>query len=84
MNNEPIISFNLLLQTIKSLDVNNHTKEDLDMVYEILLSIDNDTLNHYHSNNSIFIYDNDLDLFIVIIKIVILIFEEKEQFEKLY
>lgn len=79
---ETNISFSLLLQSIKVLDVNNHTEEDLEMVYQILSSIDNKTLIHYHNNNSIFIYDNDLDLFIEIIKIVIKIFEDKEEFER--
>jgi hypothetical protein len=79
---ETNISFSLLLQSIKVLDVNNHTEEDLEMVYQILSSIDNKTLIHYYNNNSIFIYDNDLDLFIEIIKIVIKIFEDKEAFER--
>lgn len=79
---ESNISFSLLLQAIKVLDVNNHMEVDLEMVYQIISSIDNKTLIHYYNSNSIFIYDNDLDLFLEIVNIVIKIFEDKEQFEK--
>ena len=57
-------------------------EEELGMVYNFLLSIDNDVLNYYNSNCTILSYDTDLDLYIDVLKTTISIFEEREDYEK--
>lgn len=74
--------YNFLLQTTMVLGENNCNNEELDLVYNFILSIDNDTINYYNSNCSISPYINDLDLFIEVLKTTISIFEEREEYEK--
>jgi len=76
------MKYNFLLQTTMVLGYNNCNDEELEMVYNFLLSIDNDVLNYYNSNCTIISYETDLDLFIEVLEATIGIFEDREEYEK--
>jgi hypothetical protein len=75
-------SFNFLLQATRVLQVGNYDDNELRMVYDFMISLDNEILNGYFNDCTILSYNNDLELYIEIIDILILIFEEKEEYEK--
>ena len=75
-------TFNFLLQATPVLQVGNYDEDELRMVYDFIISLDYDILNEYLSGCTILSYDNDLELYIEIIDSLILIFEEREEYEK--
>lgn len=77
-----VTSFKFLLQASRVLTDQNYVDQDLDLIYEFLLSVDNAELNEYFITTTIFSYKNDLDLYIESVNKVREIFEEKEQYEK--
>lgn len=76
------MSVNFLLQATRVLHVDNYDDEDLTMIYNFMINIDNDILNDYNNTCTILSYDNDLELYIEIIDSLILVFEEREEYEK--
>lgn len=76
------LTTNFLLQATRVLHVGNFDDDELEMVYEFMVNIDNDTLNDYNNTCHIISYDNDLQLYIEIIDALIKIFESKEEYEK--
>jgi hypothetical protein len=52
------------------------------MVYDFMISIDNEILNDYNMNCSIMIYNNDLELYVEVLDALINIFEDREEYEK--
>ena len=76
------ISFNFILQATRILHVGNYDDDDLQMVYDYLISLDNEILNEYLDNCTIFSYNNDLELYIEIVEVLVKIFEDKEEYEK--
>ncbi len=76
------MNFNFLLQATRVLHVGNYDEEELKMIYEFIISLDNDILNEYNNTCTILSYDNDLELYIEIVDALIVIFEEKEEYEK--
>lgn len=74
--------FNFLLQTTRVLHHGNFDYQELDMVYNFLISIDNDILNDYNSTCTISFYDNDIQLYIEVLDKTIEIFEGMEEYEK--
>ena len=52
------------------------------MIYNFVINLDNDILNDYNNTCTILSYDNDLELYIEIVDSLIVIFEEKEEYEK--
>lgn len=76
------MSVNFLLQATRVLSFNNYDEDELKMVYDFMISIDNEILNDYNMSCSIMIYNNDLELYIEIIDALINIFEDREEYEK--
>jgi hypothetical protein len=76
------MKYNFLLQTTMVFGHDNCDDEELDMIYNFLLSIDNDIINYYNSNSTIVSYETDLELYIEVLKTTIEIFEEREEYEK--
>jgi hypothetical protein len=52
------------------------------MVYNFLISIDNEILNDYNYTCTIPSYDNDIQLYVEVLDKTIEIFEEMEEYEK--
>jgi hypothetical protein len=52
------------------------------MFYKYLTALDNDILNDYYSSCTILSYENDLELYVEILNAMIMIFEEREEYEK--
>lgn len=76
------MSFNFLLQATRVLHIGNYDEDELQMIYDYLVTLDNEILNDYYSRCTIFSYDNDLDLYLEIIDVLIGIFETREEYEK--
>ena len=72
---------NFLLQATKVLHDNNFDDNELDLITNFLLAADEDILYDYNNSCTFFTYDCDLDLFIEIIKTLITIYEEREEYE---
>ncbi len=76
------ISFNFILQATRVLHVGNYDEDELEMIYNFLISLDNDILNDYFNNCTILSYNNDLELYIEIVDVLINVYEEREEYEK--
>ena len=76
------MSVNFLLQATRVLSFNNYDEDELKMVYDFMISIDNEILNDYNMSCSIIIYNNDLELYVEVLDALINIFEDKEEYEK--
>jgi hypothetical protein len=76
------MSVSFLLQAIRTLHIGNHTNEDINLIYEYLISLDYRLLNEYYYTNSILSYHNDLELYNEVVNEVINIFELNEEYEK--
>ena len=76
------MSVNFLLQATRVLSFNNYDEDELKMVYDFMISIDNEILNDYNMSCSIMIYNNDLELYVEILDALINIFENREEYEK--
>jgi hypothetical protein len=76
------MSVNFLLQATRVLSFNNYDDDELKMVYDFMISIDNEILNDYNMSCSIMIYNNDLELYVEILDALINIFEDREEYEK--
>ena len=76
------MSVSFLLQATRVLHVDNYDDNELTMIYNFVINLDNDILNDYNNTCTILSYDNDLELYIEIVNSLIMIFEEREEYEK--
>ena len=76
------MSINFLLQATRVLNFGNYDEVELSMTYNYITALNNEILNDYFNTCTILSYDNDLELYIEIVETLILIFEEKEEYEK--
>lgn len=76
------MTINFLLQSTRILHHGNYDDDELNMIYNFLTTLDDEILNDYHNTCTILSYENDLELYIEILKNLILIFEEREEYEK--
>jgi hypothetical protein len=76
------MSINFLLQATRVLSFSNYDDIELSMTYNYLTALDNDILNDYFNTCTILAYNNDLELYIEIIETLIIVFEEREEYEK--
>jgi hypothetical protein len=75
-------SFNFLIQSTKVLYDNKFDEDELTLIYDFLVSLDNEQLNSYYRSCSILSYENDLQLYIEIIERLLKIYENREEYEK--
>lgn len=76
------MSINFLLQIIRILHVGDYDDTDIQMIYDYLRKMDNETLIDFNKNNSVLSYNNDLELCIEIMDKIRYILETKEEYEK--
>jgi hypothetical protein len=76
------MSINFLLQATRVLNFGHYDDVELIMTYNYITALDNDILNDYYNTCTILSYDNDLELYIEIVDTLIIVFEEKEEYEK--
>jgi hypothetical protein len=76
------MSINFLLQATRVLSFGNYDDVELSMTYNYLTALDNEILNNYFNTCTILAYNNDLELYIEIVETLILVFEEREEYEK--
>lgn len=76
------MTINFLLQSTRILHHGNYDEDELVMIYNFLTSLDSDILNDYNNTCTILSYENDLELYIEILKNLIIIYEEREEYEK--
>lgn len=71
-----------LLQTIVIFEEKNHNDEEINMIYNFLTNLDNEILNNYLLTSDVIPYENNLELCVEVIRKLIMIFEDKEEYEK--
>jgi hypothetical protein len=76
------MSINFLLQATRVLNFNHYDDAELSMTYNYITALDNEILNDYFNSCTILSYNNDLELYIEIVETLIMIFEDKEEYEK--
>ena len=76
------MSINFLLQAKRVLSFGNYDDVELSMTYNYLTALDNEILNDYFNTCTILAYNNDLELYIEIVETLIIVFEEREEYEK--
>ena len=76
------MSINFLLQATRVLNFGNYDDVELSMTYNYLTALDNEILNDYFNTCTILAYNNDLELYIEIVETLIIVFEEREEYEK--
>lgn len=76
------MSFDYLMQAVKSLYDNNPSEYELNVAYEYILISSEETLSTYKERCSILSFNNDLELFIELTKKLIKIYEDMEEFER--
>jgi hypothetical protein len=76
------MNLTFLLQCTRVLNEGNYDEDELIMIFNFMTAIDNEILNDYNSTCTILSYDNDLQLFIEILDALLVIFEEREEYEK--
>ena len=76
------MSINILLQATRVLSFGNYDDVELSMTYNYLTALDNEILNDYFNTCTILAYNNDLELYIEIVETLIVVFEEREEYEK--
>jgi hypothetical protein len=76
------VSFNFLIQATRVLNIDEYYEDDLNMIYKFLLSLDNETLIDYYKKQTLFGYQNDLELYLDIVDSLINVFEITEEYEK--
>ena len=76
------LTINFLLQTTRILHIGNYTEEELEMIYNFIISVDNEVLIYYLNSKTILSYNSDLELYVEIIYTLIGIYESREEYEK--
>jgi hypothetical protein len=76
------MSVSFLLQATRVLHVGNYDEDEVQMIYDFLRNVDNELILEYNSRSTILSYNNDLELYVEIIDAMLLILEEKEEYEK--
>lgn len=71
-----------MLKATRILQVDNYHDNDLEMIYNYVISIDYETLIDYNNNRTILIYDNDLEFYIEIIDVLTQALIDIEDYEK--
>ena len=80
-DNSMSMSVNFLLQSTRILHNNNYDENELEMITNFMVAVDNEILNEYNDTCTILSYDNDLQLYIEILDALIVIFEDREEYE---
>ena len=76
------MTISFLLQATRVLHFGGYDEDELLMIYNYLTALDNDILNDYFSTCTILSYENDLELYIEILTATIVIYEDREEYEK--
>ena len=76
------MSINFLLQAIRIIHIGNYNDTEIRMIYDYLRNLDNVVLNDYFNTYSVLQYNNDLEFCIEVIDKMIIVLEEKEEYEK--
>lgn len=76
------MSMNFLLKATRVLHNGNYEETELNVIYDFLIEFNNETLNDYRNTCTILSYENDLELYVEILNTMLVLFEEKEEYEK--
>ena len=75
-------TFAYLLHTARLITSDKHTKDDVDFINDLLLSLDNETLIRYFNTNTVDTIGCDYNLFVKLCKYTIHYYENSEEYEK--
>jgi len=80
------VNYDFLLQAVKIIHTNADDKSELEIAYQFILQLTEETLQFYTTNCTILSYNNDLELFLELIDNLIKIYEgeDYQEYEKCY
>lgn len=76
------MTINFLLRATRAIHSGEYDDSELNLIYDYIRRLDNETLIVYLNTCTVISYNNDLEFFIEIIDGLIKILEEKEEYEK--
>lgn len=78
------VNYDFLFQAVKILHTNQNDKYELDIVFDFIIQLTDETIFTYIEKNTIISYENDLELYFEVIDKLIQIFEDEkyEEYEK--
>lgn len=74
-------SFKYLMQYIKILTEKSYNDDELNRIFNFMISIDYEELNEYLNNKNIFTYSNDLEVYYDTAQTLLKILEDLERYE---
>ena len=75
------MSYNFLIQATRVLNVDNYDDGELELITNFLMAADEDLLYDYNNTCTILSYDSDLELYLEILGSLIVVYEEREEYE---
>jgi hypothetical protein len=75
-------TFTYLLQSARLITSNRHTKDNVDFINDLLLSLDNETIIRYFNTKTVNTIGCDYNLFVKLCKFIIHYYENNEEYEK--
>lgn len=75
------MNINFLMQATKVLNTDNYDDNELEIITNFLVAADEDLLSDFNNTCTILSYDSDLELYIEILSTLILLYEEREEYE---
>lgn len=75
-------NFNFLLHSARLIQLGRYDNDDIDFLFEIVLSIDNDLILFYNNHTTIPQIGRDLKVYVKIVKFLMQHFEDNEEYEK--
>lgn len=75
-------TFSFLIHSVRLINSNKASEDDLDFLFELILSIDDDTIINYSSNITIPKLGHDYFLLNRVSNFLLKYYEEKEEYEK--
>ena len=75
-------TFSYLLQSARLIKSNKHSKEDVDFLFDLILSVDNETIIRYNTTYTVATIGCDYNLLVKLSLFLIRYYEENEEYEK--
>lgn len=75
------MNLNFLIQATRVLSVDNYDDEELELITNFMIAADEDLLSDFNNTCTILSYDNDLELYLEILGTLIVVYEQREEYE---
>ena len=75
------MNFNFLIQATKVITIGAYDESELELILNFLIAADEELLSELNDTCSLISYDNDLMLFLEILEALLVIYEDREEYE---